>query len=371
MKKLLSILLITVILTSCSAYDVSITPLSEKDSIYNLYGGDAHWQGGEVEEEWHRLHSADFNEAAKDFGYFFGYVTSIESEDDRLMVTVENYGDNIKSGAYRFPVYDSTPIVKYTYSYMKPSDLYVGLTVVLVYHDYSPSDAGNKVNDVIAYTVRIMNNEKISYLPEGMDFVMTGNEMEVDIPVEAEIGAEPLPLRQRSGARVAPTSASSRTLSEKEIARLSPAEFKEWYEDKLAEYLEKNKYVIFCFGYVASYKEFDGKPYIDVANKEGTSIDADSFYIRVFDSTVVSKEGKTLKPSDLKIGQKVVIAYYLWDLEGSNQALYRIEILDTKDKPDPLPEDVVIGGAYIPVEEGGYDGSDDIPVWDGDIPIDD
>ena len=36
------------------------------------------------------------------------------------MVTVENYGDNIKSGAYRFPVYDSTPIVKYHFSYMGP-----------------------------------------------------------------------------------------------------------------------------------------------------------------------------------------------------------------------------------------------------------
>lgn len=68
MKKLLSILLIAVILTSCSAYDVSITSLSEKGSIYDLIGVDAHWQGGEVEEEWHRLHSADFNEAAKDFG---------------------------------------------------------------------------------------------------------------------------------------------------------------------------------------------------------------------------------------------------------------------------------------------------------------
>ena len=68
MKKLLSILLIAVILTSCSAYDVSITSLSEKGSIYDLIGVDAHWQGGEVEEERHRLHSADFNEAAKDFG---------------------------------------------------------------------------------------------------------------------------------------------------------------------------------------------------------------------------------------------------------------------------------------------------------------
>lgn len=67
MKKLLSILLIAVILTSCSAYDVSITSLSEKGSIYDL-GIDAHYKGGEVEEEWHRLHSADFNEAAKDFG---------------------------------------------------------------------------------------------------------------------------------------------------------------------------------------------------------------------------------------------------------------------------------------------------------------
>lgn len=103
-------------------------------------------------------------------------------------------------------------------------------------------------------------------------------------------------------------------------------------------------------------------------------------HLRVFDSTVISKEGKTLKPSDLKIGQKVVIAYYVWDLEGSNQALYRVEILDTKDKPDPLPEGVVIDAMDIPVAEGGYDGSDyipvdnsadDIPVDNGDIPIDD
>lgn len=296
------------------------------------------------------------------------------------MVTVENYGDNIKSGAYRFPVYDSTPIVKYHFSYMEPSKLYVGLMVVFVYHDYSPSDAGKKVNDVIAYTVRIMNNEKISYLPEDMNFVMTGNDMDVDTPVEAEIGAEPIPLCSRSGARVAPTSASSRTLSEKEIAKLSPSEFKEWYEGKLAEYLEKNKGVVFCFCYVADYEEFDGKTYIDITNKDGTSIDADSLHLRVFDSTVISKEGKALKPSDLKIGQKVVIAYYVWDLEGSNQALYRVEILDTKDKPDPLPEGVVIDAMDIPVAEGGYDGSDyipvdnsadDIPVDNGDIPIDD
>lgn len=82
------------------------------------------------------------------------------------MVTVENYGDNIKSGAYRFPVYDSTPIVKYHFSYMEPSKLYVGLMIVLVYHDYSPSDAGNKVNDVIAYTVRIMNNKKSPTCPK-------------------------------------------------------------------------------------------------------------------------------------------------------------------------------------------------------------
>ena len=47
MKKLLSILLIAVILTSCSAYDVSITSLSEKDSIYDL-GIDAHYKGGKV-----------------------------------------------------------------------------------------------------------------------------------------------------------------------------------------------------------------------------------------------------------------------------------------------------------------------------------
>lgn len=90
-------------------------------------------------------------------------------------------------------------------------------------------------------------------------------------------------------------------------------------------------------------------------------------HLRVFDSTVISKEGKALKPSDLKIGQKVVIAYYVWDLEGSNQALYRVEILDTKDKPDPLPEGVVIDAMDIPVDNS----ADDIPVDNGDIPIDD
>lgn len=367
MKKLLSVLLISVMLTSCALHTVSIAPLSEKDSIYDLPGIDAHDKGGEVEEEWHKLHSADYNEAARDFGYFFGYITSIESDGDRLMATVENYGDNIKSGAYRFPVYDSTPIVKYNYSYMEPSDLYVGLTAVLVYHDYSPSDVGEKVNDVIAYTVKILNNEKISYLPEDMEFVMTGKEMDVDIPVEANIGAEP--IRSRSVAGVSPTSANSRILSEKEIAELSPAEFKKWYEGKLAEYLEKNKSVVFYFGYVAYYEEYNGKTFIVVTNKEGTSINADSLNIRVFDSTVISKEGRTLKPSDLKVGQKVVIAYYVWDLEGSDQALYRVEILDTKDKPDPLPdgvEDIYHGdGGSIPVEDGG----DDIPVLEGDIPI--
>ncbi len=341
MKKYILIFLCALLLSSCALQSVSITTLSEKDSIYDLDGEEAQWKGGEVEEEWHRLHSADYNEAAKDAGYFFGYVTSIEPEADRLMVTVENYGDNIKSGAYRFPVYESTPIFKYQSSRMKSTDLYVGIIVLIVYYDYSPSDAGNKVNDVIAYTVKILNNEEVTTLPEDMSFVMTDKELEVDDPKEANIGADQ--LRSYSEAKVIPTSAKSKELSEKEIAKLSPAEFKEWYDGKLAAFLEKNKLVRYFYGYITYYEEFKGKTFIDVANKNETSIFNESFNVRVFDSTVVAKEGKVLKPSDLKVGQKVIIAYYIWDTtetSDNSQAVYHVEILDTKDTPDPLPDGV-------------------------------
>jgi len=355
MKKLIVVILTAVLFTSCALQSVKITPLGEKDSIYNLYGGDAHWQGGEVEEEWHRLHSADYNQAAKDAGYFFGYVTSIESEDDRLMVTVENYGDNIKSGAYRFPVYDSTPIVKYHQSRMEPSDLYVGIMVVIVYYDYSPSDAGKKINDVVAYTIGIMNNEEVSALPKDMEFVMSSKDINAELPAQSFAGADS--ISYRGGAKAIETSAKSKELSEKEIAKLSPAEFKKWYDGKLAAFLEKNEYVRFYYGYVAYYEEYNGKTFIVVANKDGTSINNSSFNVRIFDSTVVTKEGKVLKPSDLKVGQKVIISYYIWDTTESSdnsQAVYHVEILDTKDTPDPLPEGVVDihhgDGLYIPLE---------------------
>lgn len=342
MKKYILIFLCALLLSSCALQSVSITTLSEKDSIYDLDGEEAQWKGGEVEEEWHRLHSADYNEAANDAGYFFGYVTSIEPEDDRLMVTVENYGDNIKSGAYRFPVYDSTPIFKYQSSRMESSDLYVGIIVLIVYYDYSPSDAGKKVNDVIAYTVKILNNEEVTTLPEDMSFVMTDKDLEVDDPKEANIGADR--LRSYSEAKVTPTSTKSKELSEKEIAKLSPAEFKEWYDGKLAAFLEKNELVRYFYGYITYYEEFKGKTFIDVTNKNETSIFNESFSVRVFDSTVVAKEGKVLKPSDLKVGQKVIIAYYIWDTtetSDNSQAVYHVEILDTKDEPDPLPDGVV------------------------------
>ena len=354
MKKIIIVMLSAILLTSCALQSVRITPLSEKDSIYDLDGEAAQWQGGEVEEEWHRLHSADYNEAAKDAGYFFGYVTSIEAEDDRLMVTVENYGDNIKSGAYRFPVYDSTPIFKYHMSRMRPSDLYVGLMVIIVYYDYSPSDAGKKVNDVAAYTVAILNNEEVSTLPKDMEFVMTGKDINAELPAQAFAGTDP--ISYRGGAKAIETSAKSKELSEKEIAKLNPAEFKAWYESKLAAFLEKNEYVRFYYGYVAYYEEYKGKTFIVVTNKDGTSINNSSFNVRIFDSTVIAKEGKVLKPSDLKVGQKVIIAYYIWDTtetSDNSQAVYHVEILDTKDTPDPLPDGVVDihhgDGGCIPV----------------------
>lgn len=40
----------------------------------------------------------------------------------------------------------------------------------------------------------------------------------------------------------------------------------------------------------------------------------------------------------------MIIAYYIWDTTESSdnsQAVYHVEILDTKDEPDPLPEGVV------------------------------
>ena len=343
MKKIIIVMLSAILLTSCALQSVRITPLSEKDSIYDLDGEAAQWQGGEVEEEWHRLHSADYNEAAKDAGYFFGYVTSIEAEDDRLMVTVENYGDNIKSGAYRFPVYDSTPIIKYHMSRMEPSDLYVGIMVIIVYYDYSPSDTGKKINDVIAYTIKVMNNKEVSTLPKDIEFVMNSKDIDAELPAQAFAGTDP--ISYRGGAKAIETSTKSKQLSEKEIAKLNPAEFKAWYESKLAAFLEKNEHVLFYYGYVAYNEKINnGKTYIVVTNKDGTSINNDSFYVRIFDSTIIAKEGKALNPSDIKVGQKVIIAYYVWDIEESSdnsQAVYHVEILDTKDTPDPLPDGVV------------------------------
>lgn len=53
----------------------------------------------------------------------------------------------------------------------------------------------------------------------------------------------------------------------------------------------------------------------------------------------------------------MIISYYIWDTTESSdnsQAVYHVEILDTKDTPDPLPEGVVDihhgDGLYIPLE---------------------
>ncbi len=59
--------------------------------------------------------------------------------------------------------------------------------VVILYYNYRPSDARKRTKDVIVYTAGIMNNEEISALPDDIEFVMTGKEPDVDVPVETDI----------------------------------------------------------------------------------------------------------------------------------------------------------------------------------------